>query len=287
MKTTQTKLRQLLLPLLLLGLCLSACSVRMPDIFEPRDGGPDRHVDLSNIGNAVPRDEPRSRYGNPTSYVVLGKRYHVMSSSAGYSERGIASWYGNKFHGRRTSSGNPYDMYAMTAAHKTLPLPTYVEVTNLENGRHVIVKVNDRGPFHRNRIIDLSYVAAAKLGIIAKGTGLVEVRAIDPYRQTTPILAKRTEPTSVAATTTISAIPKSLPGIFVQAGAFGNQDNAIRLQTRLQQQLEKAVRISQVNQNNTILYRVQVGPLQHVEVADAVSLKLETMGLANLKIVID
>ena len=101
--------------------------------------------------------EPKSRYGNPESYVVFGKRYYVKDSSKGYVETGIASWYGTKFHGRRTSSGETYDMYAMTAAHKTLPLPTYVEVTNLNNGRSIIVKVNDRGRFHEIRIIDLSY----------------------------------------------------------------------------------------------------------------------------------
>lgn len=156
-------------------LLLAGCSG-----MAPRDGGPDRHVDLASVPDAVPRDEPHSRYGNPAHYEVYGKRYHVRDSADGYVERGIASWYGTKFHGRRTSSGEPYDMYRMTAAHKTLPLPTYCRVTNLRNGRSVIVRVNDRGPFHANRIIDLSYVAAAKLGIAANGTGLVEVRALDP-----------------------------------------------------------------------------------------------------------
>lgn len=127
--------------------------------------------------------EPKSRSGNPESYVVFGQRYHVMNSvHHDYAERGIASWYGKKFHGRRTSSGETYDMYAMTAAHRSLPLPTYVRVTNLKNSSTVIVKVNDRGPFHDNRIIDLSYTAAVKLGIVRTGTGLVEVRVIDPSR---------------------------------------------------------------------------------------------------------
>ena len=135
-------------------------------------------VDVSAIPDAVPKDEPRSKYGNPSSYVVNGRSYHVMDNGNDYVERGIASWYGEKFHGRRTSSGEAYDMYAMTAAHKSLPLPTYVEVTNLQNGKRIIVKVNDRGPFHENRVIDLSWTAAAKLDILGKGTGLVEVRTV-------------------------------------------------------------------------------------------------------------
>jgi rare lipoprotein A len=144
------------------------------------DGGPMQPFDASNVPDAVPENAPRSKYGNPSSYEVFGRRYHVMRDARGYQERGVASWYGTKFHGARTSSGERYDMYSMTAAHKTLPLPTWVRVTNLENHRSVVVKVNDRGPFHQNRIIDLSYSAALKLGIVGKGTGLVEVRALGP-----------------------------------------------------------------------------------------------------------
>jgi len=136
--------------------------------------------DLSDIADAVPRVEPKSKYGNPKSYVVFGRRYHTKSSSKNHVERGLASWYGRKFHGRKTSSGERYDMYAMTAAHKTLPLPTYARVTNVESGRSAVVKINDRGPFHGKRVIDLSYSAARKLGVVAKGTAMVEIRAIDP-----------------------------------------------------------------------------------------------------------
>ena len=162
---------------LLLGTCLSlmACS-----FTSNQDGAPRANINVSKIPNAVPRAEPKSQTGNPASYRVFGKTYYVMDSAKGYVQRGIASWYGTKFHGRKTSSGEIYNMYKMTAAHTKLPLPTYVQVTNLKNGRKIIVKVNDRGPFHSNRIIDLSYVAAKKLGIIATGTGLVEVRSIDP-----------------------------------------------------------------------------------------------------------
>ena len=132
------------------------------------------------VPDAVPRVEPRSRNGNPPFYDVFGKRYYVLSSSVGYWERGVASWYGPGFHKVRTSTGEPYDMYGMTAAHKTLPLPAYVRVTNLQNGRSVVVRVNDRGPFVGNRIIDLSYTAAAKLDMLRNGTAMVEVRSLDP-----------------------------------------------------------------------------------------------------------
>ena len=132
------------------------------------------------VPDAVPVEEPRSRYGNPEEYEVLGQTYRVLDSSEGYVAEGLASWYGEEFHGRRTSSGEPYDMYLMTAAHRTLPIPTYVEVTNLENGRVAVVRVNDRGPFHPDRIIDLSYVAARKLDIVGPGTARVRVRAMEP-----------------------------------------------------------------------------------------------------------
>lgn len=125
-----------------------------------------------------PINEPLSRYGNPDSYTVDGHTYSVLTSSSGYRTRGLASWYGTKFHRQRTSSGEDYDMYALTAAHKTLPLPTYVRVKNLNNGRVAVVKVNDRGPFHAGRVIDLSYAAAAKLGLFPKGTAPVEIEAL-------------------------------------------------------------------------------------------------------------
>lgn len=128
----------------------------------------------------MPGEEPRSKYGNPPSYEVNGETYHVLPTARGYQERGRASWYGEDFHGKRTSSGEPYNMHAMTAAHRTLPLPTYVRVTNVENAREIIVRVNDRGPFVEDRVIDLSYAAATELGLIRNGTGEVEVTAIDP-----------------------------------------------------------------------------------------------------------
>ena len=142
----------------------------------PVGGIPD--VDL--IPEPEVRDEPRSRYGNRSPYTVLGKRYTVLDSAKGYDETGIASYYGNKFHGRRTSSLEVYDMYAFSAAHKTLPLPSYARVTNLANGKSVVVRVNDRGPFHEGRIIDLSFAAAVKLGVDRAGTARVEVVGLGP-----------------------------------------------------------------------------------------------------------
>ena len=181
-----------LVSLLLITALLQSCAGgSAPDA----DGPPDASSVPPVPPDAVPRVEPRSRYGNPSSYVVFGRRYHVMNSAHDYVERGIASWYGRKFHGRRTSSGEPYDMHAMTAAHKSLPLPSYVRVTNLKNGRSTVVRVNDRGPFHENRIIDLSYAAARKLDILGEGTGMVEVRALTPGRAPAPAVI----PVSTAA----------------------------------------------------------------------------------------
>lgn len=171
---------------------LSACSTnswqrpsntQRPIPQNSQDSRPSEPFDASIVPDAVVKPEPYSKYGNPPSYEVNGKRYYTSKTSAGYIERGLASWYGTKFHGKRTSSGEAYDMYAMTAAHKTLPLPTYAEVTNLSNNKKVIVRINDRGPFHGDRIIDLSYTAALKLGIVGTGTGRVEVRALDPVAE--------------------------------------------------------------------------------------------------------
>jgi len=159
-------------------MAVSGCAV----VGYPGGGPPSAAVPSSpeDVPDAVPRAEPPSAYGNNPEYEVAGVTYHVLKSAEGYVEEGIASWYGTEFQGKRTSSGEPYDMYAMTAAHRTLPLPTYVEVTNLENGKVVVVRVNDRGPFHSDRLIDLSYVAAQKLGIVKSGTARVRVRALIP-----------------------------------------------------------------------------------------------------------
>ncbi len=255
---------------------LAGCGGRQPTVGE-RDGAPDQHPDLSKVRDAVPRIEPRSRGGNPPSYVVFGRRYEVMDSSRDHVERGIASWYGTKFHGRKTSNGETYDMYAMTAAHKHLPLPTYARVTNLENGRSVVVRINDRGPFHANRVIDLSYAAAYKLGMLEKGTAPVEVRAVDPAA---PLVAVRSAP---------SAPPAATAGhtrFFLQAGAFSNADNAHRLRDRLAQALEQPVRVLLADGPGSI-YRVQVGPLPSVDQVDRVASRLEGLGIRDSHVVVD
>jgi len=166
--------------LLLLSLILQGCF--WPKRKNDLDGYPRRTPNLRRIKNPVPKFEPKSKMGNPLSYKVKGKRYKVMRSARNFRQKGIASFYGTKFHGRRTSNGEVYDMFKMTAAHKSLPLPTYVLVKNLENKRQIIVRINDRGPFIPDRIIDLSYVAAYKLGMARQGTAKVEIRAISPSR---------------------------------------------------------------------------------------------------------
>ncbi len=260
------------------------------------DRAPRRPPDVSGVPDAEPRDEPRSRYGNPKHYEVFGKRYHVMDSAHGYSERGVASWYGEKFHGRRTSSGEIYDMYLMTAAHKTLPLPTYVRVTNLKNGSAVVVKVNDRGPFVYNRIIDLSYTAAKRLGIIENGTGLVEVEALHnapapPVVALTPLPEPPdTGPGAPLAVETIEAqrpaVPDTEPGpdgeIFVQLGAFADPLNAQQLSERLQAEGFETVRVSADPVGERMVYRVRIGPLAGVPQFDATVAQLESAGFNDV-----
>jgi len=171
------------------------------------DGAPDVPADVANLPEPVPHAEPLSHYGNRSPYVVLGKTYTVLPSAAGYVERGVASWYGTKFDGRATSNFEPYDLYQFTAAHRTLPLPSYARVTNLDNGRSVIVRINDRGPFHDGRLIDLSYAAAVKLGVNVHGTANVEVRGIDPGKA----LPTAPDTTSAARATTKPVVPKPAP----------------------------------------------------------------------------
>ena len=248
-----------------------------------QDSAPSKPVDISNVPDVVPRVEPRSKYGNPDSYVVYGKRYYVLKSSAGYDERGIASWYGTKFHGKRTSSGETYDMYALTAAHKTLPLPTYVRVTNLENNRSLIVRVNDRGPFHENRIIDLSYAAASRLGVIAKGTALVEVRAINPGEPDVNTSDRIGAPVAEGDTNA----KKGIEQFYIQVGAFSDLSNAEQLRRRLEVLGANLVKISQAVVNGQVLNRVRIGPFVDVSVADQIVMRLDELGINDRHIVTD
>ncbi len=253
---------------------LGACGGQAPLRGEAPDGPPDRAVD-DQTPDAVPRVEPRSRYGNPDSYVVYGKRYYTRASADGYVARGIASWYGTKFHGQRTSSGEPYDMYAMTAAHKTLPLPSYVRVTNLENGRSAVLRVNDRGPFHDNRIIDLSYAAAKRLGIAAKGTGLVEVRALGPGPAAAETPAPAQGPPQAAGN-----------GLFLQVGAFSRLENAHRLRDELRAHGISRLRVAPTRARGQTLYRVRIGPLESVHDTDHTAQRLVGIGV-DYRVVVD
>ena len=257
-------------------------------VTEQQDSAPKVKPDVSKIPDAVPRDEPRSKYGNPASYEVFGRRYYTLASSENYVERGKASWYGTKFHGRRTSSGEPYDMYAMTAAHKTLPLPSYAEVTNLENGRKVVVKINDRGPFHDDRLIDLSYSAATKLGIIDKGTGQVEVRAISSKNVVASTTAKKNVVANATPTANAVSTPTTTMGkvaLFLQIGAFSTLSRAEQIKQQVQQQIQERVHISSVERAQTPLYRVRIGPLESIEYSDRIANQLMGLGFSDTRLI--
>ena len=239
---------------------------------------PDFNRPASEIRDAIPTNEPLSRYGNPPSYTVNGQTYRVMESSLGFVQTGEASWYGTKFHGRKTSSGEPYNMYAMTAAHKSLPLPTYVEVRHLENGRKVIVKVNDRGPFHPGRIIDLSYAAAHKLGISATGTGPVEIRAINT--------------SGLDLNTASVVLPESGGGpgqgrIHVQVAAMSTELAAEDVASELRDKQFNSVRVHVVENDGKKLYRVRIGPIPNVDLAYQVLRNLNDIGLDAARVIID
>jgi rare lipoprotein A len=270
--------------------------------------------DVSQIPDAIPRYEPRSALGNPPFYQVYGHRYTVLGSSVGYVERGIASWYGTEFHGLRTAAGEPYDMFAMTAAHKTLPLPCYARVINLSNGRSVVVRINDRGPFVSNRIIDLSYAAAAKLGMIGIGTAFVEIETLTPSN---PLGAP--VPVSTAAASAASAGVSSVPAVsnpgalpsapspqppaappaspnppapaasaplFIQVGAFAQPENARRARERL-----RAAGFSNVftlpGQPPRGFERVRIGPIASVQQYDEMIARLALLGFAGAKLAQD
>ena len=265
---------------------LSACSVTRqreptPGLPEPTmhpvpppmtTRPPGAPPDVSSIPDAIPRDEPRSRRGNPPFYSVLGKRYTVLNSGEGYVEQGVASWYGPTFHGELTSNGESYDMYAMSAAHKTLPLPAYARVTNLSNGRSVVVRINDRGPFAKNRIIDLSYTAAAKLDMLKDGTALVEVRVV------TAGSADRLRRTDESP-------PQSL---YVQAGAFGDEGNAARLVARLKKGgINNAFVQPPAPDAQPKMYRVRVGPVTSTAEFDRTAARLAKLGITEVRLATD
>jgi rare lipoprotein A len=219
----------------------------------------------------------KSKLGNPSSYVVFGKRYYVLDSSEGFVQRGIASWYGTKFHGRSTSSGEVYNMHAMTAAHKTLPIPVYVHVKNLDNGRSMVVRVNDRGPFVSGRIIDLSYAAAKKLGVDGPGTANVEISTLGPGQA---------RPTSVVRAVPLSKdLQPDIP-LFIQMGSFSSHVNASNLVRNLLDANESTAQISRLQTDSGLFYRVRVGPLYDIDEANAIVRRLKSKGFQTARIVV-
>lgn len=232
-----------------------------PEFNVIKDAPPAVTVDVSSIPDAVPQDEPLARYGNDSPYTVLGEVYNILPTARGFTQTGTASWYGAKFHGMKTSSGDMYDMYGMTAAHRNLPLPTYVRVTNTDNGRSIVVKVNDRGPFHSERVMDLSYAAALKLDIVRTGTANVSIEALDPA-EFQPTLAHSGKP---ARNQTASVTGQ----YFVQVGAFSKLDNATAMQSELLALVYAPVSITGGDAPDAV-HRVRVGPFLSMQ--DAVKM---------------
>jgi rare lipoprotein A len=261
----------------LAALYLSACSVvshRPPPPAPPAPAAapaPEAAAQSGGVPDAVPRIEPRSTKGNPPFYDVLGQRYFVLATADGYVERGVASWYGPTFHGGSTSNGEQYDMYGMSAAHKTLPLPTYARVTNLKNGKSIVVRINDRGPFVANRLIDLSYSAAVRLDMTREGTTLVEVRALTPGAPDVLTRSAESPP----------------PALYVQAGAFADEHNAERLVSRLHGAGLSDAFVASPLTGKSALYRVRVGPVANVAQFDALASRLATLGIKEPRLALD
>ena len=287
---------------IILCFALAGCSLarRQPGTGQPEtprasipsgSAVPQPPPDIFSIPDAVPRAEPRGTRGNPPSYEVFGKRYYVLASSEGFVERGTASWYGPGFHAASTSLGETYDMYAMTAAHKTLPIPAYAEVTNLRNGRKVVVRINDRGPFVGDRIIDLSYTAAAKLDMLLAGTAPVEVRVISVRGGAGSAAPPSSVPTPVAPPVTVVNAPAAkMPGsqaMFIQAGVFSDHENARRrVEVLLAAGIELAS-LDEIPRNERPLHRVRVGPFASVEEFDFNMKRLRELGINDARLLTD
>lgn len=240
-------------------LLLAACSglETGPTVTRPvvSDGVPTGQLDPASIRDAVPRPEIPGRAGNYSPYTVLGKTYEVLPSGKGYQEQGVASWYGSKFHGRKTSNGEVFDAWGMTAAHKTLPIPAYLRVTNLDNGLTAVVRLNDRGPFHDDRILDLSYAAAVKLGFAERGTAPVRVEVIDfsPEEIASAMPADRLQ----------QPVGEESGDLYLQVGAFRNPASAANLRNRIEALTGRLVRVISTTGAEP-LHRVRVGPLPDV-----------------------
>lgn len=259
---------------------LSGCGIitRNPVDY---DGAPSTGVDVSKLKDAVPKVEPHHPYGT-RSYVLNGRNYKVLKSSKGYVKKGYASWYGTSFHGKETSTQEKFNLYGMTAASPELPLPSYVEVTNLRNGKKVVVRVNDRGPFCRNRILDLSYAAAQKLGFGEDGVVPVKVVGIDPKTWGKDKIANGKHYAKEEAVSHSKAVSiKNSQKKFLQLGAFAELDNAKQLSERVSQFIDKPVKI----EHSSNLYRVQIGPVVGVDQQDKLKQLLEENGFAGVTVV--
>lgn len=230
----------------------------------------------------------QGEYQNNNPYTVDGHTYYPLRSAASYDKTGVASWYGRDFHGNLTADGERYDMYALSAAHRTLPLPTLVRVTNLENGRAVVVRVNDRGPFVKNRLIDLSYAAALELGFVNEGTARVRVQSLGSSGTE---VASRARKTSAAAPRTAVAKPaainkKPIAGMYIQLGAFGEIGNARRLRGRLSTDYP-SVSIQPTMRHQQRLYRVRIGPYSDAHIIEQTVIELQHKGYNNTIVVIE
>lgn len=237
------------------------------------DGAPVVDFDPSKVIPVVPKIEPLSAYGNKNPYEVWGKKYYLLPSAKNYRAVGTASWYGTKFQGYRTSSGEPYDMFKLTAAHKSLPLPSYLRVTNVQNGKQIIVRVNDRGPFHDDRLIDLSYAAAHLLGITQRGTGQVKIEAITPGNPA-PVVTK-TVPRPV------EPLKDNKQGLYVQVGAYRQSQVAQSVQKKVSPLTQHPITISKTVVNNGVVHRVLIGPLPNRSDGDALALSIREQKIGD------
>jgi rare lipoprotein A len=244
-----------------------------------KDGPPENFGrKWDDIQDAVPKDEAHSKYGNPGSYEVFGERYYVRKSNDGFAQKGIASWYGSKFHGQRTSSGETYNMYAMTAAHKSLRIPAYVEVTNLDNGRKAVVKVNDRGPFHDGRIIDLSYAAAKKLGVSATGTARVSIRVVNSSNDSVASHHK-------SADSIDASYVHDGGRVYVQIAAFSTEQGAMKMIKDLREKNFSSVRVHVESNQGKTIYRVRIGPVPTTYVAQKLVTQLKEIKHDDVQII--
>jgi len=283
---------KILLALLFLALAAAGCGTAPRRSPYYSDDGPPQAVpeNLDRVPDAVPHPEPPHRYAN-RPYTVFGETYTPVVDTQPFKQRGVASWYGRKFQGQKTASGEPYDMFKMTAAHKTLPIPSYVKVTNLANGKSVVVRINDRGPFHSNRIIDLSYAAASRLGIAAKGSGLVEIeRVFEPPREkedaaaASPPAAREAPPATVAAAAPQASAPApgtgDPPGLWIQLAAFSSAEAADAFRDKAAREMPWIAEPVQVVKSDGYA-RVRLGPYRTREEAEAIAAKVrESLGYA-------